>query len=701
MILLSDGRETRGDAGSVLAHVRRLGLQVFPEPTPLFGASTTVWDTLSVAPSVARGAPVGVQLSLYRPATSATIGELTISLAGIPVKRQRVIIQPGWQVLGTSVHAMQQGTMALDVHLTIPEDRIDERRAAYTTVEGPAHVLVVAEQPTNLPFLASALKQREMDIALARPRDLPSQAGALLEYDAVLLIGVPKSAVGADQAEALRGYLEHFGGGLVMVGMGGNIADEIRTSAPLDALLPVTYEAKGFQEATRRVCLVMLIDRSASMMGPRLAATKRAAVELVNQLQPEDLVGVLTFDTQPYIIVEVQSAQQASAVLIEKLVRLRSSGGTDVLPALLAAQDRLELTGATLKHILLLSDGNTPFDADKYRALTAQLRQQHITISTIGIGAAFVNADYLEWLAGSTGGMFYSLRHLEELPQLIARDTQQQLGRLPFTEGFFRPRRSETTDWFADTDVWPPLRGYLTATAKAGASVDLVVPTRVPYAQAEDTSVHPDDPLLARWSVGRGRAVVFTSDADARWAPDWVRWPGFEGWWAQVVRWAMRPRFSEELFLWVDERRGAPRLVVEGALNDPTVSLVEGAEASSRPLSLVQTGQWRWEASLEQVPSGWHELTLESKEGEHSVYATRWIQVGTPPVLEERPGQPPRTTWLRQVAQATDGAYAMPDQAFVPPTTTGLTVHARSMWWLPLVVLLVLVDVALRGASML
>ncbi|MBI4343456.1 MAG: VWA domain-containing protein, partial [Candidatus Omnitrophica bacterium] len=308
VVLLSDGRETAGDAGSVLAHVRRLGLQVFPEPVPMFGASTTVWDELSVTPSVQRGAPIGVQLSLYRPGPQPTVGELTISLAGIPVKRQRVRIQPGWQVLSTSVPAVQQGTMALDVRLVIPEDRIDERRSAYTDVEGPAHVLVVADQPATLPFVANALKRREMEISLARPRDLPTAPGALLDYDAVLLVNIPKSSLGADQVEALRGYLERFGGGLVAVGMGGDIANEIRTAAPLDALLPVIYEAKGLQEAKRRVCLVMLIDRSASMIGPRLSATKRAAVALVNQLQPEDLIGILTFDTQPYVVVEVQQA---------------------------------------------------------------------------------------------------------------------------------------------------------------------------------------------------------------------------------------------------------------------------------------------------------------------------------------------------------------------------------------------------------
>src|SRR3989338_2741219 len=101
-----------------------------------------------------------------------------------------------------------------------------------------------------------------------------------------------------------------------MVGLGGEIAQEISTPSPIDALLPVQFEPKGLQESKRRICIIMLIDRSASMMGPRIAATKRAAVALINQLYAEDLVGVLAFDTQPYVLVEVQQAGLVSTQLV-------------------------------------------------------------------------------------------------------------------------------------------------------------------------------------------------------------------------------------------------------------------------------------------------------------------------------------------------------------------------------------------------
>ncbi|MBI4003738.1 MAG: VWA domain-containing protein [Candidatus Omnitrophica bacterium] len=689
VILFSDGRQTAGSVDGVLAHLRRLGVSVFPERVPVFGTYPTVWEALSVPPAVARGAPVGMQLVVNSLSPSPQPGLVTVTLAGIPIKRQQMLVRPGWQVLKVSVPAVQQGTMALDVALEIPSAGLRQRQTAYVEVEGPPHLLVVAQRPEVLPLVASALKRREIDVSLARPGDLPTEALPLLDYDAVLLVGVPKSSLSAQQVSAVQTYLASYGGGLVMVGLGGDWVHELATPAPLDALLPVTFEAKGLQEAKRRVCMIMLIDRSASMMGPRIAATKRAAVALIKQLAPEDFIGVFAFDTKPYVVVEVQPAGQVGTHLVDTLVKLRSSGGTDVYPALTIAEDRLDQIDAAVKHILLLSDGNTPFRHDEYRRLTETFRLKGISVSTIGVGAAFINSEYLEWLAMATGGSFYTLRSLDELPQLVARDTQDTLGKLPFAEGYFRPRRSNTTDWFAEIAEWPPLRGFFTATAKPEALVDLTV-------EADDS----ENPLLARWSVGQGRVAVFTSDADTRWSPDWIRWPGFDGWWAQVVRWAMRPRLSEELFVWVDESRGTPQLILEGELRDPAAELISSSGTQWIPLSLIPTGSRRWQASLEQVPSGWYQLALADAEAP-PLFAGRWIQVGTPPASAELTGQPPDEPMLRQIAQMTAGRYGVPDLAFLPPTTTATTHQPLFSLWLPLVILLLLVDIALRGNSML
>lgn len=75
---------------------------------------------------------------------------------------------------------------------------------------------------------------------------------------------------------------------------------------------------------------------------------------------------------------------------------------------------------------------------------------------------------------------------------------------------------------------WPALLGYNQVRAKDGA--DLVV--------AVD-----DDPLIAAWTYGRGRAAAFTSDCGPHWAPpDFVNWPGYARLWANLADWLTERR---------------------------------------------------------------------------------------------------------------------------------------------------------------
>ena len=703
-ILLSDGRQTRGNVERILPFLRRVGLEVYPVAVPPTGPSGVAWEQLTAPPVVQRGSSVPLKLVFTNGTDRPQPLDVTVSLQGLPVARRRERLPPGWHVVSLSVPALKAGTMAVEVAVTVPTDSQPQRRTAYVEVEGPPQLLLVLDRPTELPLLATALKRREMELAVTEPAELPVEVGKLLEYDAVVLFQIPKSSLTGPQVDALTQYVRRFAGGVVMVGLGGTLKDELKHEAPLDALLPAWFEPKGVQEAKRRVCVIMLIDRSASMMGPRIAATKRAAVELVKQLAPEDLVGVLAFDVLPYVVVEMQQARQVSATLIDKLVHLKSTGGTDFLPVLKAAKSRLEASGATVKHAILLSDGNAPFDSNAYRELLSGFSQQHISVSTVGIGSAFVNTDLLGWIAARAGGTFYQMTNLDELPQLVARDTQKTLGELPFAEGYFRPVRTSAAEWFDDVTEWPPLKGYLTTTAKPGSRTELEIH------QAEAT-----DPLLSHWSVGLGRVALFASDADTRWSSEWIRWPQFESVWAHMMRSTMRPRPTEELFVWVDEQAGNPQVVIEGELRDPTAELVSADGSAIMPLALVQHSRFRWRAPVSHVDSGWYRLVVEShpQRGAEvasggagspqpaTLLAKRWIQIGRVDSRLEQPHLAPDEVLLSHIAQATHGAFDVTDRAFLPPTDWVERRVPLRGWLLPIVLLLLLADIALRGRTML
>lgn len=720
VILISDGRPTGGDVERIMEHVSGLGLEVYSVSAPPAPQVALAWDRLAAPATARQGSTIPLRLLITNTTDRLQPVAVTASLEdrravasttmppaapGVRLNATQAWIPPGTHVVSLPVPALHVGTMALAVTLAQPDRGVLERRRAMVEIEGPLRLLFVMDRLTELPVLAAALQRHEMELALATPSEVPSEVGAMAAYDAVVLFGVPKSSLSEAQAEALTHYVRQFGGGVFMVGLGGRLDAELRHEAPLDALLPVRFEPKGLQEAKRRVCVLMLIDRSQSMYGDRIAATKRAAVELINQLAPEDLVGVLAFDAQPYVVVEMQPALQAHPLLVEKLVRLKSIGGTDLLPALQAAHQRLAQSGATVKHILLLSDGMTPFDAEAYRHLLEAFARENVSVSTIGIGAMSVNVPLLTLLANATGGTFYRMTSLEELPQLVATDTQRALGRLPFAEGSFRPVSSASSTWFADHDAgsidWPPLNGYLTTTAKPGAVVEVAI-------QHSDTA----DPLLAHWIVGAGQVGVFASDADRRWSPEWIRWSSVERVWATVLRHLTRHSLSEDIFVWLADGDGQTHVVIEGPLEQPAVFAID-VDGAMQPLALMPQSRFRWRAPVDHLAEGWHQLLITSAlpspesppaDGEASGAGrstTRWVHLGGAATIGEQPPRPPDDELLRRLAAATGGIAEAPDAAFLPPTVWLQRRLPLRQWLLPLALLLWLCDVALRGRTLL
>ena len=100
-------------------------------------------------------------------------------------------------------------------------------------------------------------------------------------------------------------------------------------------------------------------------------------------MNEKDLIGVLAFDPLPYRVVPPQPVENRIAIA-SSIASLTAEGGTNLASALAAAYESLRDVEASLKHLIVLSDGrSTPGD---FEALTCNLRGAGITVSTVGIG---------------------------------------------------------------------------------------------------------------------------------------------------------------------------------------------------------------------------------------------------------------------------------------------------------------------------
>jgi hypothetical protein len=205
-----------------------------------------------------------------------------------------------------------------------------------------------------------------------------------------------------------------------------------------------------------------------------------------------------------------------------------ADGMTNIYAGLKAAYDDLVNNPATLRHIILLTDGWST--AGAYDDLLADMKAAGITLSTIGTGGG--SAQILRRLAEESGGRYYDAADATTIPDIFLRETIRTAGER-IVEEPFQPIPSATSEILEGLDAGrlPQLLGYNATTAKGSATVSLLTAR--------------EDPLLAQWQYGLGRAVAWTSDAREQWAAPWIGTAEFGTLTAQLVGWTLPPQDAE------------------------------------------------------------------------------------------------------------------------------------------------------------
>ena len=204
-----------------------------------------------------------------------------------------------------------------------------------------------------------------------------------------------------------------------------------------------------------------------------------------------------------------------------------------------------------------------------FEGITQQMQSNKITVSTVACGTDCDN-ELLETIARIGNGRYYLAEDPAQVPQIFAKETVTA-SKSAIDEQPFIPQTMRATRALADIDMdnAPFLLGYVMTRAKPTSEVILIT--------------EKGDPLLAWWRYGLGMSVAFTSDAKARWAAEWITWPGFGKFWAQVVRHAMRKAQSKGIVVAVERKGEQVSLTLDAAtpegafLNDAdsTLTLID------------------------------------------------------------------------------------------------------------------------------
>ena len=187
----------------------------------------------------------------------------------------------------------------------------------------------------------------------ARLRQLARDAAARIVIDLVVASGVT-SHRGTPRLRTRR--LPDTGGDVDIDASLDALAQARASAAPVagDDLKGQVWERPG-------VALCLLVDRSGSMGGARLA-TASVAAAAVTLRAPGDF-SVVAFG-QEAVVVKSQDAQVPPPVVVEGLLALRGHGTTDLALGLRAARLQLDRSGAARRLVILLSDCRATTGAD-------------------------------------------------------------------------------------------------------------------------------------------------------------------------------------------------------------------------------------------------------------------------------------------------------------------------------------------------
>ncbi len=521
--LITDGHETRGSIARAAWQARQLGVPIDTFVLAGRRRGALRLESIQMPDTVFAGEPFTIEVRVA--AAAATAAELELRAEGNSLGSTGLTLAPGVNDLHLRANLNTSGalpvTIALRTRSATPSGGSPREARPAPEEEVTFEQPISVRRPRVLHLSGNAEDaDAHLNATLAAAQfevERAAEFGArdLSRYQLVVLDNWDLDKVlPADQAR-LETYVRQGGGLLVIGGERNLLAEATSGNDPLDRALP----ARLVPRSTDGRAVVLVLDRSTSMLGKKIELTRQAAANVVSNLRPTDQVGVLAFDTTFRWQVPMRFADDP--VAINALIsRINPNGGTRIAPALGEAYKSILETNAFYKHVLLLTDGLS--DEGNSFALAREAQAMAITISTVGLGLD-VNRAYLTRLAALAGGKAYFLSEPAGLDQIVLSDVKEHTG-MTAVEKPLVPEvlhEAEILDGVAVAQA-PALKGYVRFEAKPNAEIVLRLDGR--------------DPLYSRWQYGLGRSAIFASDAKARWAADWVSWKGFDKFWVNVCR---------------------------------------------------------------------------------------------------------------------------------------------------------------------
>jgi Ca-activated chloride channel family protein len=581
MVVVTDGRDRGGDLGASIAAAHRAGVRV---DVMAVGDDPAV-DLVSVRGlQVPRMIRAGDTIDIAVEMNASRDAEVSLALAidGEENASTEAVARRGDSSAHLSITVPEEeGVHEITIAMASQADVIAENNVwrSLVRVSPKPRVRILHDPQNGQPTLAQVLREGGMEVDVTAMIAAPNNAAELEQYSLVIIDEADPNQLTESQQQAVRTWVETEGGGLVTV---TGTQPMRRMPRIIRDIEPITVPP-AIPEP-RPLELVLVIDRSSSMSGVKMMQARNAAVQAIQALRQDARVGIVAFSGgADRVMAPVGMDQRQDAIAFVQSVQ--ASGGTNIAAGLQAANAIMSSDPRYLHHVILLSDGvSAPEPA--IEAATALAGRSSITAITLG-----PRNDLMAEIARIGRGRYHVTENAGSLPSLFVREAQYRQPPAHRNSPFI-PRVATPLAMLDGVpfDTAPQLGGFVTASARRGATIVLATPDR--------------RPVLAHWHRGLGQVATFASATSGSWANEWRSWDGYRELWVSLAEGMLRTRPIEPPQLHL-----APHPLVDGVQvltvlaptieSDPipVVRIFRLADEGA-PIELMERGPGVWQADI-------------------------------------------------------------------------------------------------------
>jgi Ca-activated chloride channel family protein len=200
------------------------------------------------------------------------------------------------------------------------------------------------------------------------------------------------------------------------------------TSDPGTVYLRLSLKSLAAAKRERRTSInaAIVIDRSGSMQGDRIAAAKEGARVALERLSSDDTIALVAYNHNVDVLSPAAPLRGAADSLKRAIDRLYADGTTALYDGVKEGGRQVaeHLSDDNVNRVILLSDGLAnvgPSSPEELAELGRKLAGKGITVSTIGLGLEY-NEDLMQRLAAASDGNHVFVERPSDLAEIFDRE---------------------------------------------------------------------------------------------------------------------------------------------------------------------------------------------------------------------------------------------------------------------------------------